>query len=135
VGGGSFAARRVDYSVEGIAWRDSRSTARTRAVKRGRWLLRPHRVVRGGEPFDAPHRPEVGSRSEAGRLSAQRLRLCFAAMKLLVSILPTLLAFGPLFMVMGSGPSLPWVGYVGAFMTSTGLLVLMALAGERRTQG
>ncbi|MHC5065109.1 MAG: hypothetical protein ACYTG5_14175 [Planctomycetota bacterium] len=51
--------------------------------------------------------------------------------KYIVPLLPALLAFGPVFIVIGLQPDgLRWFAYVGALMTSLGLLVMFALIGR-----
>ncbi len=48
--------------------------------------------------------------------------------RILFPLVPALVAFGPLFIVMGLQPSgMMWVAYVGATMTSVGMLCLFGL--------
>ncbi len=50
--------------------------------------------------------------------------------KYIIPLLPALLAFGPVFMVIGLQPGgMPWISYLGALMTSIGALGLFALVG------
>ena len=48
--------------------------------------------------------------------------------RILFPLVPALVAFGPLFIVMGLQPSgMMWVAYVGAMMTSVGVLCVFGL--------
>ena len=53
-------------------------------------------------------------------------------MKVLLTLFPACAAFGPLFMVMGSGSSssLGWIRYLGALMTAFALLSTLGLLSE-----
>ena len=54
-------------------------------------------------------------------------------MKILLPLFPAMAAFGPLFMVMGSGRpgSLIWIRYVGALMTTIALFTIFGLVATQ----